>query len=80
MDIFGIFSGLVVMVSSGIVIWGEIRNIKVSKQLKKQDGTKIIRKETSKETLDELKAANRLIFGGCLAIFVTSIIGVLRAM
>ena len=68
------------MVSSGIVIWGDIRNIKVSIQLKKQDGTEIVRKDTPKEILDELKTANRLIFGGCLAIIVVMVMGVLLAM
>jgi hypothetical protein len=56
------------------VIWGEIRNKKVSKELKKQGGTAIVRKETPKETLDELKIANRLILIGVITSTVFGII------
>jgi len=59
-----------------IAIWGYIRHIKVSKKLKKQNETES--KETvSKETLDELKVAIRLILIGSLTPIVLGIIRVL---
>ncbi|HAR87336.1 MAG TPA: hypothetical protein DCR69_16610 [Clostridium sp.] len=61
-----------------IAIWGYIRHIKVSKKLKKQNETEIESKETvSKETLDELKVAIRLILIGSLTPIVLGIIRVL---
>jgi len=61
-----------------IAIWGYIRHIKVSKKLKKQNDTDIDSKETvSKETLDELKVAIRLILIGSLTPIVLGIIRVL---
>lgn len=61
-----------------IAIWGYIRHIKVSKKLKKQKETEIKSKETvSKETLDELKVAIRLILIGSLTPIVLGIIRVL---
>ncbi len=61
-----------------IAIWGYIRHIKVSKKLKKQNDTDIDSKETvSKETLDELKAAIRLILIGSLTPIVLGIIRIL---
>ncbi len=61
-----------------IAIWGYIRHIKVSKKLKKQNETEIESKETvSKETLDELKVAIRLILIGSITPIVLGIIRVL---
>jgi hypothetical protein len=61
-----------------IAIWGYIRHIKVSKKLKKQNGTDIVSKETvSKETLDELKVAIRLILIGSITPIVLGIIRIL---
>jgi len=61
-----------------IAIWGYIRYIKVSKKLKKQNETEIESKETvSKETLDELKVAIRLILVGSITPIVLGIIRVL---
>lgn len=56
-----------------VIIWGFIRHIKLSKKLKKQDDTEIVRKET----LDELKAANIVILIGFITVIVFRIIGVL---
>jgi hypothetical protein len=56
-----------------VIIWGYIRHIKLSKKLKKQDGTEIVRKEI----LDELKVANRVILIGFITVIVIRIIGVL---
>lgn len=61
-----------------IAIWGYTRHIKVSKKLKKQNETEIESKETvSKETLDELKVAIRLILIGSITPIVLGIIRVL---
>ena len=61
-----------------IAIWGYIRHIKVSKKLNKQNGTDIVSKETvSKETLDELKVAIRLILIGSITPIVLGIIRIL---
>lgn len=59
-----------------MILWGCIRSIKVSKKLKKQDGTEIVRKETS----NELKAANRLILFGFITVIVIRMIGVVIAI
>jgi len=61
-----------------IAIWGYIRHIKVSKKLKKQNDTEIENKETvSKETLDELKVAIRLILIGSITPIALGIIRIL---
>lgn len=57
--------------------FGYYKHVKVTKKLKKQYGTDVINKETSKETLAELKASNRIIFGGVLAILAIRVIGVI---
>ncbi len=56
-----------------IILWGYIRHIKISKKLKKHDDTEIV----SKEILDELKVANRLIIIGFITVIVFKIIGIL---
>ena len=73
-DILKVFCNLIVILSLCIIIWGEIRNKKVSKELKKQNGTKVVRKDTPKETLDELKVANRLILIGVIIAIVFGLI------
>ncbi|GAA0765253.1 hypothetical protein GCM10008908_01530 [Clostridium subterminale] len=61
-----------------IAILGYIRHIKVSKKLKKQKDTEIENKETvSKETLDELKVAIRLILIGSITPIALGIIRIL---
>ena len=75
-DILKVFSNLIVILSFCIIIWGEIRSKKVSKELKKQDGTKVVRNETPKETLDELKVANRLILIGFITATVFGMIAI----
>ncbi|CAH2213475.1 hypothetical protein [Tepidibacter aestuarii] len=72
-DILRVFFNLIELLSYCILIWGYIRHIKVSKELKKQDDTEIV----SKETLDELKVANRLILIGFITATVFRIIGIL---
>ena len=57
--------------------YGYYKHVKVTKKLKKQYGTDVINKETSKETVAELKAANRLIFIGVITILVIRLIGVI---
>ncbi len=61
-----------------IAIWGYIRHIRVSKKLKNQNDTDIDNKEiVSKEILDELKVAIRLILIGSLTPIVLGIIRIL---
>jgi hypothetical protein len=77
MDILRVFSELIVILSLCITIWGDIRNRKVTKELKKQNGTEIIRKETPQQTLDELKVANRLSLIGVITATVFGIIAII---
>jgi hypothetical protein len=70
---FPVLIELLSLLTYCVIIWGYIRHIKLSKELKKQDGTEIVRKET----LDELKVANRLILIGFITVIVIRIIGVL---
>jgi len=77
-DIVRVFFLLIGLLSYCIVIWGYIRHIKVSKKLKKQNGTDIVSKETvSNKTLDELKVAIRLIFIGGITAIISRIISIL---
>lgn len=57
--------------------YGYYKHVKVTKKLKKQYGTDVINKETSSESVAELKAANRLIFIGVITILVIRLIGVI---
>lgn len=57
--------------------YGYFKHVKVTKKLKKEYGTDVINKETSSETVAELKAANRLIFIGVITILVIRLIGVI---
>lgn len=68
---------LLVLLSILVTGFGYYKHVKVTKKLKKQHGTDVINKETSKETVAELKAANRIIFGGALAILTIRLIGVI---
>jgi nicotinic acid phosphoribosyltransferase len=70
---FPVLIELLSMLTYCVIIWGYIRHIKLSKELKKQHGTEIVRKET----LDKLKSANRLIIIGFITVIVIRIIGVL---
>ncbi|MCT4510012.1 MAG: hypothetical protein N4A48_14875 [Tepidibacter sp.] len=70
---FPVLIELFSLITYCIILWGCIRHIKVSKKLKEQDGTEIV----SKKTLDELKAAKRLILIGFITVIVFRIIGVL---
>lgn len=60
-----------------IIFLGSVKNIKVTKKLKKQNGTDIISKETTKELLEELKVTKRFVFIGFITIMVIRIIGVI---
>lgn len=74
---FPVIIELFSLVTCLIMLWGHFKNRKVTKKLKMQYGTDIISRETSKETLDELKVANRLIFIGFITLLVIRVIGVL---
>ena len=56
-----------------VILFGSIMYVKISKKLKKQDDTEMV----SKETLDKLKIARRLIIIGTVTVIVLRIIGVL---
>lgn len=68
---------LLVLLSILVTGFGYYKHVKVTKKLKKQYGTDVINKETSKETVAELKAANRIIFGGVITILTIRLIGVI---
>ena len=70
---FPVLIELLSLIPYCILLCGCIRHIKLSKKLKKQDGTEIV----SKKTLDELKVAKRLILIGFITVIVFRIIGVL---
>jgi hypothetical protein len=60
-----------------IIFLGSVKNIKITKKLKKQYGTDTVTKETTKELLDELTATKRFVFIGFITIMVMRIIGVI---
>lgn len=68
---------LLVLLFILITGYGYYKHVKITRKLKKQYGTDVINKETSKESVAELKAANRIIFGGVLAILTIRLIGVI---
>jgi len=70
---FPVILELLSLIPYCIILWGYIKHIKISKKLKRHDDTKIV----SKETLEELKVANRLIIIGFITVIVLRIIGVL---
>lgn len=68
---------LLVLLLILITGYGYYKHVKVTRKLKKQYGTDVISKETSSETVRELKVANRIIFIGVITILVIRLIGVI---
>jgi len=68
---------LLVLLFILITGYGYYKHVKVTRKLKKQYGTDVISKETSSETVRELKVANRIIFIGVITILVIRLIGVI---
>lgn len=68
---FPLLLKLLYILTNCIILWGNIRLIKISKKLKKHDDTEIVSKETS----DKLLVTNIIIFIGWISVLVITLVG-----